>query len=195
MNSGHPDGTEGRECLDEEVREPDAGDRADRRKQEVFGQELPREPSLLSTDGDANCDLLPARERAREDEIGDIRTSDQQDERDGAQQKQEGRTNVSDNRFTPALHRDVDARILRKLFPDLCGQEREIRLRLGDRHAGLQAADHVDKVVRPGIHRVPWRKRFRGPDFSACIRVFKRHRDHAHHNEGLAAQQKGSADD
>ena len=98
---------------------------------------------------------------------------DQQDQRDGAQQKQEGRTNVSDNRFAPALHRDVYARILRKLFPDLCGEEPEIRLRLCDGHAGLQAADHIDKVVRPGVHRVARCIRFRGPDFSACIGVVK----------------------
>ena len=64
------------ECGDEQ-----SGSATHETEQRSFGEELPNEPLPTCSERDADGDLLLARSRAREQQVRDVRTRDEQDER------------------------------------------------------------------------------------------------------------------
>ena len=91
--------------------------------------------------------LLPHR-RARQQQVGDVRARDQQNERDRAEENEQGRFDVADELLVQRPHPDPDARVvLRILLFQPRGDRRHLGLRLLPRHAGLRARDHLQVMI------------------------------------------------
>ena len=63
------------------LREEQPEQRADAGQQQALAQQLPRDPQARRAERDAHAELVPARGRAREEQVRDVRARDQQHER------------------------------------------------------------------------------------------------------------------
>jgi hypothetical protein len=70
---------------------------AEDREQGAFGEELAYQPLPSSAQGGADGDLLVASGGAREQQVGDVGAGDQQNQRDGAEQHQQGAADIADH--------------------------------------------------------------------------------------------------
>ncbi len=76
-------------------RERRADRAADQRQHDALRQQLPHEAPATRTDSGSNRHLLPARSRSRQQQIGDVRTRDEQHKRDGAEDDPECATGIN----------------------------------------------------------------------------------------------------
>ena len=102
----------------------------------------------------ANGKLVRSSDRARQQKIGHVRASDQQDESDGAKQQQQERLHLPEQACAHRDHRGPDAlvdirigrrKVLRYAF--------HVRSCLLDRDAWLQPANSVKAQTRGAIHQ------------------------------------------
>ena len=64
------------------LREEQPDQRADAGQQQALAQQLPRDPHARRAQGDAHAELVPARRRAREEQVRDVRARDEEHEAD-----------------------------------------------------------------------------------------------------------------
>ena len=123
---------EGNTDLDQQGGDADAGRGPEQTKQQCFGHELDDEPAATGTEGRANGHFLRSRHAAREQQVREIGTRDQQDE---------------DDRAKCDVHR-----------PAKIGTQVRIRKRIeGDRPAGVPfpLRRNVRKARVDGEHLLP----------------------------------------
>ncbi len=117
---------------------------AEKRKKNAFDQELFREAKAIGAEREAKRDLFLPAGGAGEEKIGDVRTSDEENERHRAEEHEQGWFHVADDLLMQRQHRRADARVLSRI---LLGQSRgdgfHLDLRLRERDAGLHARDHL----------------------------------------------------
>ena len=65
----------------------------------AFDEELRDDAAAAGAEGDAHGDLALTRQRARQQQVGDVRARDQQDEADGAGENQHGAAHAADHLF------------------------------------------------------------------------------------------------
>ena len=101
------------------------------RKQDAFGEQLPRNTRGAGAQCAANREFAMPRAAARQKQVGNIGASDQEHESDGAEQKQERGANVADFR-TPATIEHVPCTLIGVgiLFGDLAEKRRSSALPL-----------------------------------------------------------------
>jgi len=80
------------------LRNQQAGEAADERDDDAFGQQLLRHAAAAGADGAPNRQLLGTCGRAREQQRRHVRARDQRHERHGAEQHQQRRPDVADQR-------------------------------------------------------------------------------------------------
>ena len=84
-----------RQQADRADRERRSRESADARQQHALGEQLPDQPSRRRADGTANGDLVIARGRARQQQVGDVHARDQQHQADRAGQHEQRRLHRS----------------------------------------------------------------------------------------------------
>src|SRR5207249_11806481 len=80
--------------------ERDADSSADQGKQQAFHQQLTSDAPTAGADGGSNGDFTLTAGGTRQKQAGNIRARNQQDERNGAEQDQQGRTELAGNLIT-----------------------------------------------------------------------------------------------
>ena len=91
------------------IRDEQSAGRAGDRQHETLGQQLPHESAAPGAEGEPDAHLPTARDGARKEEIGDIGTDDEQQERHAGHQDQKRSMKVtSDSRETPRAGRHPD---------------------------------------------------------------------------------------
>jgi hypothetical protein len=130
----------------------DARGAANRRQHDALDEELPQQPAAARADRRSDGDLLLPCCRAREQQIGDVRASDQQHESDRAEQDEQRGLEL--RRHECLAERD-QPRAPFPYFRELAAQarrdRRHLRLRLRQRHTVAQSADDGDHVVQPDL--------------------------------------------
>ena len=79
---------------DDDPRQRNAGDAADRRQQHAFGQQLPDEAPAARADGQPHRELAPPRRGPRQQQVRDVRAGDQQHGADDAAEQQRDRPHL-----------------------------------------------------------------------------------------------------
>ena len=110
---------------------------------------MPNQHAATRAERRPHRQLALARDRARQQQVGHVGAGDEQDEKDGAHQREQRRPHVGDEVLANRLHVEVQARGL------LGGESRsqlvrdaiDVRLRFGNRDARLEAADDADADV------------------------------------------------
>ena len=147
------------ESTDRPACEDDAAQRAERREQQAFGEELPQEARAGCAERHPNGNFALPRGGAREQQVADVRARDQQHEQDDAEQDAQrlgvhlpepGDSARSISQLDPrlldlprAIRRHLVARGVSEKLPQ---RGRGRRLRLDARHARRQAPDRVQPI-------------------------------------------------
>ena len=152
--------------------------------EDAFSHQLTNEPAAARAERRAQGNFLPARRRARQQQIRHVRARDQQDDGDGAQQHHQRTAGVADDFLLQGAKRRAEAVAI---VAWMIGLERrrhgvEIRLGLLAADAGLQARERriavraaIVVAQRLGIEKE------RLPDLDAPIGKLERGRHHANH--------------
>jgi hypothetical protein len=130
---------------------------ADHGEDEILRQPLRHQASAAGAQREANRGLAPPRRRPREQEIRHIGARDQQHEANRANEDEEGRLRVADNRIVHARETDAPAFVgLRIGRLELRAERIHFGLRRRQPDAGPQAAgrDHEAAVARHPGHVV-----------------------------------------
>ena len=102
----------------------------------------------------ADRELAASAERSRQHEIRDVDADDQQHETDGAEQHEQRRAHVADERARAARGRQIRALrlVLGNASASRARDRAHLLARLLERHARLQPPDHVE-VMRAALRR------------------------------------------
>ncbi len=135
-------------CAEAEARQQQsrqsAGGREDQRLREQLLEDAPAPGAQRRTDRQ----FLTAAEATREQQVPDVRACDQQHESDRAEQHQERGPDVADDELLQRQDRRAPARVFLWIVAlEPLGDRVHLGLRTLDRHAGLQARDHLHVVV------------------------------------------------
>ena len=171
------------------------------RQRDGLDEQQTNDAAAAGAQGQADRDLLPAAEAAREQQPGNVRRRDDQHERGGATQQR-------DNRAVPLLLIDPDAADLAYLDTtgergvELVRQHGHLGLGLLNRHAIVEAADHADGVAatRQAIAVAVADAKHRGRDPHVVRRqagedAVESFRSNAHHGEGGPVDAHARAED
>ena len=157
--AGRVDGEQRADADDAENRPEHA---AGERQHDALGQQLAHDAAAARADGGAHGNLAPPAGRAHEQQVGDVRAGDQQHEADGADEHQQRRADVGDERFAHRHRREdgVLAERVGELRRVIRRGERQPRVGLLERHAGREARGHPEIVplvlrVRIELERQP----------------------------------------
>ena len=112
-------------------------------------QHLPHQPNPPGADRRAHRQLTTATRGAYDEQVRHIRARDEEDERNGAHQRQNRRPDIADQILEHRHGVEIQARRLldRKLFAQVGRDAIDERLRLRHGHARFQAADHPERDV------------------------------------------------
>ena len=135
--------------LDATPRQREPQDRSDDSDDQAFGQHLAHELQPSRADRGAHRQFATASRGTHDEQVRDVRTGDEQDERDGAHQRQDRRPHVADQILEHRDRSEVEARRLfdGKLFAQVRRDAVDERLRLLNGDARLQACDHAERDV------------------------------------------------
>src|SRR5215470_3034773 len=135
----------------------ESGDAADKREKQAFGKQLARETRTGRAECLPNGHFAAAGAGAGQEKVGDVGAADEQDERDGTQEKNERLADVADDGF---FQRDEADRpggfggiVGGKLLLERGDERIEAVLGLVEREAGLDARDDIREKA-PAAHRV-----------------------------------------
>ena len=110
-------------------REQQSDNTAGEREHDALREQLAQYAHASRAEGSANRHLSLASRRSCQQEIGDIRTRDQQNETNRAEECQQRRPNVTDNAFSQGLdlHTSAGVRVGILLF-ETCGDRVDLRV-------------------------------------------------------------------
>jgi hypothetical protein len=186
--------------------EQQAGDGAEERQHEPFGDELSHDAGRAGAERRADRELPLPRSGAREHQVRDVRASDQQHDGDGPHQDENHLPALPDDFIHERPHRQRELRRHtgqhgRIMLRDRLHDGGELGARLLDRHARLQTGDHAVVVHAAEGLSLEWRERDRqvksgrfGVVFAAARWELEGLAHHADHGVGLPVQRDGAAD-
>ena len=128
-----------------EEAEPAAGDG----EKQALGEEQAHEARAGGAERDADRDLVPPRQRPREEKVRDVGAGDEEDEPDGGEEDEDLRARASDE----VLAQRDEARaglVGVAVLAEAAGERAELRLRLRGGDAGGEPRDDVE-VVRAHV--------------------------------------------
>ena len=161
---GDPGRRQREQGLDRGIRQYDPDHARRGRQHEALGQELTHDaPPPRPQRGPYGQLLRPAR-RASQEEVTHVGARDEQDEPDGAQEQPQLHLHVAHHHRLESLHhrRPPGTPFDGLLGPDPLGERENIRPRLLDRDAGLQATEHGQPVAVV-VRETPLRSGAGGP--------------------------------
>ena len=151
---------------------------------QILGQHLPGDPPAARAERRANGQLARTARRPRQQQVGEVRTRDQQHQSHGCHEENQRHPYITDD---PVLHRpEADTHLgvgVRVFLLEVRGNALQIVLGLRDRHAGSQASDRT-QVVRPSLREEGRVDRLGRPQLDARIRETEGRRHHANHSVG-----------
>jgi hypothetical protein len=143
------------------AREENSDRAAGDREQHRLGQHFADNPAAAGAKREPDGLFATPERRPRQRQVRDVRAGDQQDQPDGGEQHEE--SSPGRLRHDPVVdrrRRDTPVRIVfRVLFPELQRDGVHLLLRLLDRHAVSQPADHGHHVIRAVLPREVGRER------------------------------------
>ena len=167
--------------------EQQAGGAAEQPEDRALGEELTGDPRAPGAERCADGQLTLTCGGSREQQVRDVGTRGQEDERDRGEQDQQRRLHVGGHLL---LQRDdvggppgVEGR---KATRQLGVNGGEILLCLGDRHAWLQPADHRQRPAAGSPARLGQAER--GPHLDGALEVTEARRHDAHHRVRLSVK-------
>ncbi len=95
------------ECLEAPQPDQHAECAAGDREQQALGEQLARQAPSRRPKGDSHRNLSAARLVPSQREVGDVRAADQEQQRDRAQEGQQGRADVADHRLVSGVNRKL----------------------------------------------------------------------------------------
>ena len=151
----HDPGDYGRRHLQEEAQaylsDRHACRGGDQREQEALDEKLSRQPRRARSERGPHGDFPAPRRAAREQEIRDVGASDQQHERDGAQQDEQGWTNRSEDDRLERLDERAATVVFRIVAFEVGRNGGQFLLRRERAGVAGEPADHQDRVGRSRI--------------------------------------------
>ena len=138
-----PGGCGVRQRVGDPERQQSAECRGHRRERERSGRELPHDAATAGAERDANRDLLLPAGATRQQEVGDVDARNQQDERDGADERQQQWANRARQLFAERLRDSPECQ-----DPRLIGRQVADDLLRNHVHVGVAWA-----TVTPGFMR------------------------------------------
>ena len=192
---------------DAEQRDAESGHSAHERQQHVFRQQLSQKTRAIGAHGGANRHLLLANRRARQQQVGNVATGDQQHEADGAEQHVEGEAHVADDLVDQRNDADRQTAVRRIvgriLLLHSIRDSVHLGLRAFDGDAGLERREDV-VVLAVALRLRAGGQRQRKQQIDVLNPVHRRHdlfverevfRHHADHGEVVAVERERLADD
>ena len=167
------------------------------RQHQVFGQRLADEPRLARAKGGAQRELVPARSRASEHEVRDVRAGNQQDEPDGSkEQPQRTLRGRSDDAIDQGIGRHAEARVRRGVLFSQPGRNRiHFGARRRDGRRRSQASQHDEGIPSAAPLVLPVRAEpQRLPELDLRIRELEPRGHHADDLDGRLLQLDRSAE-
>jgi hypothetical protein len=168
----------GEHQLEKSLSDRESGRAAEDREHHALGEQLPRDTAASRAESMANRNLAAADARARQQQIAEVRTRDQEHERDGAHEHEQLPPHAADDALLQG--HDVDAGSFIELWP-LTGQpvtdHAHLRVCLRECRATGEASDHFDEVLI--AIRSKLRREVRGHDVVELIAKAERLRHHA----------------
>ena len=193
-HAGHLVAEEGDDETHAEAGEKQSERAAGDREHDGLGEDRPDDARAAGPEGRAHRDLLAPRDRAGENEVGDVGARDQEHEAHGPEQDEQRRPDVADEVLVEGQDGGAPALVVRRV---LRGQPGRDGVHLGPRRiqrdAVLQAGEHAEVVNRPQ-RPVLRRQNERDPD-AGLRRIGQLLRKHAHDLVALAVQDHGASDD
>jgi hypothetical protein len=148
-------GRRGDERVHTPPRQRQAAGACEQGKDETFGEQLTHDPTAPRAKRYPDRELAGARRAASEQEVRDISARDQQDEPDGAEQREQPTPVVPDELVHHRRQRKIElAVLLRKAHAKALGVALELCERLFLRNAGLQP--RVDLIPMFVVHGLPF---------------------------------------
>ena len=146
-----PRDTSGAQCLNRgngQVREQKPETAAQDREHQAFREQLQHQPAAAGAERSADRHLLLANGRAHEQQVRDVCAGDEDDDRDGGEQREERRADRTDDLF---FELDDLRGLVRTRIGILLGEPLRDRLHLGrrlsDRDVGFEPGDHREEVA------------------------------------------------
>ena len=129
-------GHEREQAAVEREREQQPSYRAQQRKKHALAQQLPHQAAAFRAERRAQAELLLADRAARQQQVGDVHTGDEQDQRHGSGQDLEGRANLVDHLLVDRHERHRPAAVAgRKFVGERGGDGLHVARRLLEGHA------------------------------------------------------------
>ena len=168
-------------------------DGAGEREHEALGHQLRDQLPRRRTEGDADGDLFFARQRARQQQRGDVQHADDEQQRDRAEQHHQRRPVVAElfveQRHQPRVPALVGARVLQR---EAIAERIDRALRLLEGRARREPRDRFHEMRGATVLReVPSHAL---PDVDV-IRIMELRRHHADHEVGRVVERDRLADD
>ena len=123
-------------------------------EQHALHQQLPHQPLPARAERGSDRHFLLARRRPREKQVGDVGARDQEDEGHRPEQHEHGASDVADDLLEERHDADRERLVAFVFLPDTRGNHLDVRLRLGHRHARLEARHQVVVLVAAPRHGV-----------------------------------------
>ncbi len=171
-------------------------------EQKAFGQQLADEPRQRCAEGGAHSDLFAASRGTRQQEIGDVDATDQQDQGGAGEERDQAGAKFA---YGIALHgHDVELHLLLRdvAVGHADGRGHAVQILLGriEGRARFQAGHETDEVQSPGRIENPVRERRQRLDVGGHVRIRREveleiFREHADHGDALAVKGDAAADD
>ena len=147
FESRHGERLEPADDSDEEGRDDDAAESAQRRDEQALHHELPREPDAAGAQRDPHRELPRAGGRARDEEAADVGARDEQHEGHGDRQDERHRPHVVHHARLQRLDEHAALRVgVRILAREPPCNRFQLRLGARDRHVIFQTGDDVEVV-------------------------------------------------
>ena len=135
------------------LREQQSARGADAGEQQALGEQLPGNPESRGADRQPDAQLVPARRRARQQQVGDVGAGDQQDEDDDAHDDEQ-RPLVAVAQFGRARGRRRQREALAQvLFLSLRPASPAASFRFGSAGCACRSAAVASSAVCPGLRR------------------------------------------
>ena len=131
---------------------------ADDRQQQAFGEQLPDDSPVRGAERGPHRHLLAPPDRARQQQVGDVRAGDQQHEADGRHQHDQRSPHVADHLLAQRHDAEREAAV-RRIDVRMTGakarrQRGHLRLRLLERRAGPELRHDVVVLAAADLRRV-----------------------------------------
>ena len=181
------------QASDQPVGESQANDRPDRCQHDALGEQLSRDPPSTGAQGSSQSDFATPRGRSCEQEVGHVRTGDQEQDSRSAEEDQDCRAEIPHHRILERSRRDSVAAVRAGiLLLQPVGDDSHFPPRRFHGRTGSHAAEDVEDSHTPGKHLVVDAD---GEPYQRRSREVEPRRRHADHGDRAAFHRHGLSDD